>query len=80
MKNVIMPALLVFAGVGAAFATNKSQNTPAALEKGAYFANGVCNMTPIDCSPTGSVACTFSGHNLNRYVNGTQCSIQLYQP
>lgn len=80
MKNLIIPAVLIFAGVGAAFATNKSQDAPLALEKGAYFANGVCNMTQVDCTPITGVACTFSSHTLNRYVNGTQCGIQLFKP
>lgn len=80
MKNLILPALLIFAGVGAAFATNKSQEAPSAHEKGAYFANGVCNITPVNCSPSGVIACTFSGQNLKRFVNGTQCGMDLYQP
>lgn len=80
MKNLILPALLIFAGVGAAFATNKSQDSPSALEKGAYYANGVCNITPVNCSPVGVIACTFSGQNLKRFVNGTQCGMDLYQP
>lgn len=80
MKNLILPALLIFAGVGAAFATSKSQEAPSALEKGAYFANGVCNITPVNCSPSGVIACTFSGQNLKRFVNGTQCGMDLYQP
>lgn len=79
MKNLILPAVLMFAAVGAAFATEKDQSTPPITEKGAYWTGTICNKTPMDCTTDPGLVCTFSGHSLQRFVNDTQCGIELHK-
>ncbi|MYY43977.1 DUF6520 family protein [Elizabethkingia anophelis] len=85
---MILPAAIMLAAVGGAFATQMSKTT-LILEDGAYFDSAVeecIKPSPeVKCQPDPtSTSCTwFDGtttHNLKRYVNQTECGIQLFKP
>ncbi|MYY43978.1 DUF6520 family protein [Elizabethkingia anophelis] len=85
MKKVILPAAILIAGVGAAFATKANQNA-LVNEQGAYFNNATetCIKTDVQCQPNPTTACTYfdgtTTQSLKRFVNNTECGIQLYMP
>jgi len=87
LKSLYLPAAIVLMGVGAAVATNNAKSSDNALETGYYFDSSAsqCIAKRSDCSPTGSVVCTWTDdeetdHNLSRKISDTMCGDQLYEP
>lgn len=85
LKKFFLPAIIVMAGIGAAFATNIAKNSQSTVE-GYYFDNtsGQCVNMQIECSPVQGTTCTWKDannieHNL-RLLNGTSCPMQLAKP
>lgn len=89
VKNFLLPAVVVIAGISAAFATDASKKADTVLETGYYF-NGAaptikCISTPVQCNPQGSSICTWTdannvSHNLQRKVSDAMCGVNLYKP
>lgn len=90
MKKFILPAFIVVAGAGAAFASdyNKKNKTALVPEIGYIYSNVLEMCLPIrQCDTQGSVICT-----IGDVVGGTQvfglddpeefsdCSVELYKP
>lgn len=79
-KQFILPAVIVLLGAGAAFATNAAKDSNVNLELGYYIdSSDQCVKTQKNCSPTGSIACTWESHNLYR-LNETSCVKVLFEP
>lgn len=88
MKKFLLPAVVIIAGVSAAFATNAAKKTETLLETGYYFNSAApmikCISTSVQCNPSGSTVCTWTdasnvSHNLQRRVNDATCGITLYK-
>lgn len=88
LRGFLLPAVIITAGVGAAFATSKPANTAAIPETGYYFDNTApmvkCISTPVQCEPAGSTLCTWKDannvtHNLRKKVNDATCGLPLYK-
>lgn len=86
---IILPAVVLIAGVSAAFATAETKDRTTVLETGYYFNNSApvikCISTNVQCSPIVSAAtCQWTSggvtHNLQRYVNDSSCGMNLYKP
>ena len=84
-KQVLLPAVIVLMGVGAAFATHAAKNSNEALETGYYFdsSSEQC-IAKTMCSSTPGNTCTWKDasnvtHNLSR-LSGTDCPVQLSKP
>lgn len=88
LRGFLLPAVVITAGVGAAFATSKPANTAAVLETGYYFNSSApmikCIATSVQCETVPGPLCTWKDannvtHNLQRKVNDATCGIQLYR-
>ncbi|MFP5438828.1 DUF6520 family protein [Flavobacterium sp. RNTU_13] len=88
LKSVLLPAVIVIAGVSAAFATSPEKSSETVLENGFYFDSTAptikCIETDVQCNPTGSSLCTWIdannvSHNLQRKVSNTACGMNLYR-
>ncbi|WP_053187064.1 DUF6520 family protein [Sunxiuqinia dokdonensis] len=86
LKSLYLPAAIVLMGVGAAFATNNAKSSDDAPEPGYLFDSSTseCMEKRSDCSPTGTVFCTWEdannqSHSLSR-LSGTSCIQPLYEP
>jgi len=86
-NRIFLPAVLLIAGISAAFATTSAKHPNTVLETG-YFFNAVtikCSTTPVQCSTSIGQICTWTdvnnvSHNLQRVVNETTCGLYLYKP
>ena len=85
-KNVLLPAVIILLGAGAAFATNAAKNSQANVP-GYYFddSQDKCVKKRSDCSLTGSVVCTWmdadgTSHDLALRISDTSCNQILYEP
>ncbi len=86
LRTVLLSAAIVLIGAGVAFATNAAKNTGGSLVPGYLMDNstGQCVQKRNNCSPTGSIFCTWTdnnkvSHNLSK-INGTSCVQALYEP
>jgi len=88
-KAILFPAVVLIAGVSAAFATNSAKDTKTVLETGYYFNSSApmikCISTPVQCTTVVGATCTWKdannvNHNLQRYVSDTSCGLNLYKP
>lgn len=88
LRGFLLPAVIITAGVGAAFATSKPANTVAVPETGYYFNSAApmikCISTSVQCEATGGQLCTWKDannvtHNLQRKVNDATCGLPLYR-
>lgn len=84
LKSVLLPAVIVLVGIGAAFASD-AMKTSQDLESGYYFDSSSQQCIEKDmCSSTPGNTCTWTDasnvtHNLRR-LSGTSCPIQLSKP
>lgn len=80
-KQLLVPAVVILMGAGAAFATNTAKVSDSDLESGYLLDNSTdqCVEKRTDCSPTGSIACTWESHDLYR-ISGTSCDRMLFEP
>lgn len=83
-KSFFLPAFVVLAGIGAAFATHGAKASQA-LETGYYFDSSSEECIPkAMCSSTPGNTCIWRDasnvpHNLSR-LSGTDCPVQLAKP
>lgn len=83
-KSVFLPAFIVLAGIGAAFATHGAKASQASVT-GYYFDNSSEECIPkAMCSSTPGNTCTWTDasnvtHNLSR-LGDTDCPVQLAKP
>ncbi len=81
LKNVLLPAVIVLMGAGAAFATNGAKSTIDATESGSYInSSNVCVESNYKCSSTPGTTCMWedeSGTSHKLFRNGTNCTVQL---
>jgi hypothetical protein len=86
LKNVLLPAVIILIGAGAAFATNGAKSSIDATQPGYYFNSSTnrCVETAAQCSTSGSRACTWTDsqgtHNLSTKISDTMCGDPLYRP
>jgi len=87
IKGFLLPAVVLIAGVSAAFATTGAKKDTV-LETGYYFDSTApmikCISTSVQCTNVVGATCTWKDasnvtHNLQRYVNDTSCGINLYK-
>ncbi|MFL9845609.1 DUF6520 family protein [Flavobacterium rhizosphaerae] len=88
LRGFLLPAVVITAGVGAAFATSKPVNTAAVPMQGYYFNNAAptvkCIATSVQCETSGTQLCTWKdannvSHNLQQKVNDATCGLSLYR-
>lgn len=85
-KQFLLPAVVAFVAVGAAFATNVAKSTQASMD-GYYFDNSQnqCRNGNVQCSTDPGSVCTWTDpatsitHNL-RQLDGTSCGDLLFKP
>ncbi|MCA1744440.1 MAG: DUF6520 family protein [Bacteroidales bacterium] len=87
LKNLLLPVAVVLIGAGAAFATNTAKEANNSMVPGYLFesSSNQCVQKRSDCSPNGSVICTWKdasgqSHNLSEQINGTTCGNELFEP
>ena len=80
-KNVLLPAVIILIGTGAAFATNTAKKSDDNLEAGYYLDNSdnKCKNSRIDCTTEPGAICTWTDpstsitYSLHSFVNETMC-------
>lgn len=86
LRTLLLPAFVLLAGAGTAYATHTSEKNAAVLVDGyVYRPNEVikCVNTRIKCDTQGEVVCTADvgmGTETLRQLVGTSCSTNLYFP
>ena len=84
-KQLLVPAVVILMGAGAAFATNAAKDSDSDLVRGYYIdsSTGQCIETNKDCARVGINACTWSdsqgSHQLYE-LSGTSCVDMLFEP
>ncbi|KXH84911.1 DUF6520 family protein [Chryseobacterium kwangjuense] len=83
MKKILLPALIVAMGAGAAFASNMASKTAKVIPTYRIDANNKCVQVQQDCnSPVGFV-CTWNGDGASQLYqfmdSETECSQELYR-
>lgn len=88
VKKMLLPAFVLLAGIGGAFATHTAKNADVAVQNGFRYdpmATAIkCIETDVQCSDTGSTVCTWTdaenvSHDLYREVNETVCGDELFE-
>jgi len=87
-KQLLVPAVIVLMGAGAAFATNAAKVSDSSLEDAYYFDNTTSQCVKaenVQCSSTPGEVYTWTDdnndtHNLSRIISSTMCGSQLYKP
>ena len=79
MKKFILPAFLMIAGAGAAFATQTDRNTT--VVQGYRFDDSqVVKCIPVqECSTIPDLECTWNSEVLTSKINDTMCGEPLYK-
>lgn len=82
-RNILLPAFVLLAGAGSAFATHLEKNDKVAIIRGYVFREGEtpeCVDSLKDCDTSGSFVCTadigMGSENLYQ-LNGSVCPNQL---
>ncbi len=80
-KQLLVPAVIILMGAGAAFATNAAKDSDSSLVTGYYIdsSTGQCIETNKGCVRVGTNACTWSSHELYE-LSGTSCVDMLFEP
>lgn len=88
-KSLILPAVIILIGAGAAFATNVAENSKDASQTGYYFdsSQSKCIETDEMCSTVPGDFCTWTDpsdplgtpHILREQINETSCGNVLYK-
>ncbi|WP_423128053.1 DUF6520 family protein [Gaoshiqia sp. Z1-71] len=86
LKSLYLPAAVVLMAVGAAVAGHTAKSSDDAPIPGYLIDSSTsqCMEKRSDCSPTGTVFCTWTdennqSHNLSR-LSGTSCILPAYEP
>lgn len=81
MKKFILPAFVVVAGAGAAFATTTEKNSEAPVVQGYRFDNSqsIKCIPTAECSPEFDLECTWNSEVLTSKISNTMCGSPLYR-
>lgn len=87
-KQLLVPAVIILMGAGAAFATNAAKVNDSDLATGYYLDSSMdqcIKVESVQCTTTPGDLCTWADannqtHNLRRFINSTTCGEQLYKP
>jgi len=83
MKKILLPALIVAMGAGAAFASNIAGKAAKVIPTFRIDANNKCVQVEQDCNATGGFVCTWDGDatsQLYQFMDSeTQCSQELFR-
>ncbi len=87
-KQLLVPAVIILMGAGAAFATNAAKDSDSSLEDAYYFDNATSQCIKVEnvqCTSIHGEVCTWTDnnketHNLSRIISSTMCGSQLYKP
>jgi hypothetical protein len=86
LRSLYLPAAVVLMAVGAAVATNAAKSSDDDPVKGYLLDNSTsqCMEKRSDCSPTGSVFCTWTDANNQSHIlsslSETSCIQPLFEP
>lgn len=87
LKNVLLPAVIVLIGAGAAFATSAAKNSPNSVEGYRFDSENRECIDTKQCSTVPGDICTWTDpstsvtYNLHNRVSSTMCGNQtLYEP
>ncbi|RQO37667.1 hypothetical protein DBR39_12300 [Chryseobacterium sp. KBW03] len=83
MKKILLPALIVAMGAGAAFATNMASKASKVIPTYRIDENDKCVQVQQDCNATTGFVCTWDGDGisqLHQFMDSeTQCSVELFR-
>lgn len=81
MKKFILPAFIIFAGVGAAFATTTGKSSKAPVVTGYRFDNSqtIKCIPTAECSTEFDLECTWNSEVLTKKISNTMCGSPLYK-
>lgn len=83
MKKLLLPALIVAMGAGAAFASNIASEAAKVIPTYRIDADNKCIQVQQDCNATTGFVCTWDGDGisqLHQFMDSeTQCSVELFR-
>jgi hypothetical protein len=85
-KQLLVPAVIILMGAGAAFATNAAKDSDSDLVTGYYIDSSTSQCIAADkqCSRSGTNACTWEDNNKLSHdlyeLSGTSCVLMLFEP
>lgn len=81
MKKFILPAFVLVAGAGAAFATTTEKNTKEAVVQGHRFDDSqtIKCIPTAECSTEFGQECTWNSEVLKSKISNTMCGSPLYK-
>lgn len=85
LKQIILPAVIIFMGTGAALATNQAKNDKSTLVDGYRIDPNTSQCIEIkkECSTIGDITCTWSdgtSEHVLYELGETMCNNPLFEP